>query len=462
MQKYEIGRELGTGSYGKVVLAKNKRNGEQVAMKQIQMANLPQVAREKTLQEVQLLRSLDHPNIVRLKDSFQDKNVLYIIMEYVDGGDLAQKIKNRGTKPFAEEEILHIFMQLTVALDYIHEKKIVHRDIKPQNVFLTSVGVVKLGDFGVARALEDTQDLCQTVIGTPYYLSPEVWNNAPYNSMTDIWSLGCILYEMCALKRPFTGRDAAQLLAMVIRGQYEPIPKRYSKEVKSIVDSMLNTNAAQRPSAGQILQVPFIRTRILGAIKANEAQLNTVNVIAPDAKGGKQSASKMGLKAAHRAQAGKSIEPATKGLPNLHVKDDRTCNLPLPPEEEAPRWAQRSNISRMTEVTVPVRQHDTNDYEDLQEATAKLHMSLSIPKGTLPPWAKGEDIPLDEGSLKLKLASVRETLEQKLGDQLFEMLYENIANEDDPNCAQFVDIMNESDPDIVEQMRELISLENIS
>jgi len=176
-----------------------------VAIKEIHMAALPQPAKDKAFQEVQLLRSLDHPNIVRLYDSVQEKGVLYIVMECVDVGGLAERIRNRGAKPFSEDELLSIFVQMTLAVACIHEKKIVHRDIKPQNVFLTRVGVAKLGDFGVSRALEDTQDMCQTVIGTPYYLSPEVWTSAPRGSMTDIWSLGCILYEMCALKRPFVG-----------------------------------------------------------------------------------------------------------------------------------------------------------------------------------------------------------------------------------------------------------------
>jgi NIMA (never in mitosis gene a)-related kinase len=193
MQKYEYVKELGSGSYGKVILVRNKRDGEQLALKSIELSKLPSESRDKALQEVQLLRSLDHPNIVRLKDSFQEKGILHILMEYVDGGDLAQMIKQRNSKPFSEEEIMNIFIQIILALQYIHEKKIVHRDIKPQNIFLTRVGVAKIGDFGVARTLESTQDLCQTIIGTPYYLSPEVWSNEPYNSQTDIWSLGCIL-----------------------------------------------------------------------------------------------------------------------------------------------------------------------------------------------------------------------------------------------------------------------------
>ena len=229
MNKYDCIRDLGTGSYGRVFLAKSKRNGEQFAIKEIQMTNLTAEEKDNAMKEVQILSTLSNPNIVAHKESFQEKGNLYIVMEYVDGGDLANKIKTRGNRHFVESDILRIFIQITLALQYIHSKNIVHRDIKPQNIFLTRVGVVKLGDFGVARSLQGTQDLCQTVIGTPFYLSPEIWSNLPYNGQTDIWSLGCILYELCALHKPFQGVDARQLFAAVMRGDYEKLPPRYRR-----------------------------------------------------------------------------------------------------------------------------------------------------------------------------------------------------------------------------------------
>jgi NIMA (never in mitosis gene a)-related kinase len=440
MQKYEFVRELGSGSFGKVILVRNKRGGEQLAMKEIQLTSLSPDAREKALQEVQLLRSLDHPNIVRLRDSVQEKGVLYIIMEYVDGGDLAEKIRQRSGKPFSEDEVLNIFVQLVLALQHIHEKKIVHRDIKPQNVFLTRVGVVKLGDFGVARALNGTLDLCQTVIGTPYYLSPEVWSNQPYNGQTDLWSLGCILYELCALRRPFTGRDAGQLFAQVMRGTFDPIPSRYGKNIKTLLEGMLNTTAAQRPSANDILQLPFVQTKIAAKIRENEAQLKTVNIIASEF----QNAARQQQQPIRRSVAKK---PNQQKLPKLQTQKRAEIDLPLPPDEDPPRWAARgSNPSRPNEIAVPPTSAEgPNEYADLMEATARLHSSL-----------KGE-VEVDEA----RVAELRSGIIAKLGDQLFAMLYRNIQQEDDPNCAQFVDIMTESDPDLVEGMRELIAMENV-
>jgi NIMA (never in mitosis gene a)-related kinase len=373
---------------------------------------------------------------VRLKDSFQEKGVLHILMEYVDGGDLSQAIKQRGTKPFTEEEIMSIFIQLVLGLQYIHDRKIVHRDIKPQNIFLTRVGVAKIGDFGVARALDGTHDLCQTVIGTPYYLSPEVWSNEPYNSQTDIWSLGCILYELCALKRPFTGRDAGQLFAQVIRGSFEPIPTRYGRNTRLLVEAMLTPTASQRPAASEIIQFPFIQARMAAKIRENEAQLKTVNIMGGDPP-------KVATRQKRASQAPpKRVE--TPKLPKLASPKPADVELPLPPDEEAPRWAQRGGPQlRVNEMVVATKEDGACEYADLVEATDRLQGSL---KG-------GPRV--DEA----RPVELRAALAGKLGKQLFTMLYGNIQREDDPHCAQFVDIMTESDPDVVELMRELIALE---
>jgi NIMA (never in mitosis gene a)-related kinase len=364
-------------------------------------------------------------------------------MEYVDGGDLSQAIKQRGTKPFTEEEIMNIFIQLVLGLQYIHDRKIVHRDIKPQNVFLTRVGVAKIGDFGVARALDGTHDLCQTVIGTPYYLSPEVWSNEPYNSQTDIWSLGCILYELCALKRPFTGRDAMQLFAQVVRGVFDPIPSRYGRNTKLLVDAMLTPTAAQRPAASEIIQFPFIQAKIAAKIKENEAQLKTVNIMLDDpAKVVARQKRTSQRRASQAPPPPKRIE-APK-LPKLMSLKPVDPELPLPPDEEAPRWAQRGGPQvRPSEMIVAAKEGGASEYEDLIEATDRLHGSLKC------------EAQVDEA----RPAELRAALECKLGEQLFAMLYGNIQSEDDPHCAQFVDIMTESDPDVVELMRELIALE---
>ena len=128
-------------------------------------------------------------------------------MEYCEGGDLYSKINRQRGKLFSELVILQFFVQICRAVQYIHERKILHRDIKSQNIFIAAPKqgrfVVKLGDFGIAKIMDGTTDYARTCIGTPYYLSPEVWENKPYNNKSDLWAMGCVLYEMSTLKHAF-------------------------------------------------------------------------------------------------------------------------------------------------------------------------------------------------------------------------------------------------------------------
>ena len=184
------------------------------------------------MQEAGLLKNLNHPNIVGYKESFLGNNTLIIIMEYCEGkllfqvsdnifeillvGDLAYHIKRALTnnKTFTEQEIFHWFIQICMALEYVHSRKIIHRDIKTQNVFLTGSKTIKVGDFGISKVLESTTQVAMTVVGTPYYMAPESCQSEPYTSKSDVWALGVILFELCTLKQPF---QADNLLGLVFK-----------------------------------------------------------------------------------------------------------------------------------------------------------------------------------------------------------------------------------------------------
>ncbi|KAH0786408.1 CAMK family protein kinase [Histomonas meleagridis] len=261
MQKYEQIRSLGQGGYGKAILAKNKENKQMFVIKEVRLTALSPKDREDALKEAKVLSSLKHPYIVEYTESFQERGCLYIVMGYADGGDLAKKIE-AARKPFAEDEILHDFIQLALAIKYIHDRKILHRDLKGQNVFLMKDGTIKLGDFGIARVLEHTFQVCRTQIGTPYYLSPEICQGKPYDTKTDIWSLGCILYELCTLKHAFEAGNMNQLLMNIVRGRYTPISSNYSQGLRSLVDRMLTKEPEERPTINQILSIPFIKEKL--------------------------------------------------------------------------------------------------------------------------------------------------------------------------------------------------------
>eukprot|EP01016_Furgasonia_blochmanni_P037671 TRINITY_DN4461_c0_g1_i5.p1 TRINITY_DN4461_c0_g1~~TRINITY_DN4461_c0_g1_i5.p1 ORF type:complete len:639 (-),score=39.67 TRINITY_DN4461_c0_g1_i5:980-2896(-) len=162
----------------------------------------------------------------------------------------------------SESKIVDWFTQICLAMKHVHEKKIIHRDIKSQNIFLTKEGNIKLGDFGIAIILSHTFDKAKTSIGTPYYLSPEIIERRPYSFKSDVWSLGVLLYEMCALKYPFQGESLISLGMRIVQGSYNPIPGHYTKELKDLIARMLNLDPERRPSVTEILESPLIQSRL--------------------------------------------------------------------------------------------------------------------------------------------------------------------------------------------------------
>ncbi|XP_009957932.1 PREDICTED: serine/threonine-protein kinase Nek2, partial [Leptosomus discolor] len=216
--------------------------------------------------EVNLLRELRHPNIVRYYDRIIDRSntTLYIVMEYCEGGDLASLIARcMEERCYLEESfVLRALTQLALALKECHRRSdggvTVHRDLKPANVFLDGKRNVKLGDFGLARILHHDTSFARTFVGTPYYMSPEQMNHMSYNEKSDIWSLGCLLYELCALLPPFRAYNQKELAEKKWEGKFRRIPYRYSEQLNELIKEMLNVKDYCRPSVEDILQHPLI------------------------------------------------------------------------------------------------------------------------------------------------------------------------------------------------------------
>jgi NIMA (never in mitosis gene a)-related kinase 1/4/5 len=164
---------------------------------------------------VLIFKCVRPPNTRTLRSIESD--TLHIIMEFCDGGDLLKRIKAQGDVPFKEDQVVSWFVQIALALKHCHDRKILHRDLKAENVFLSCGGtMLKLGDFGVAKALDKTSALARSCIGTPYYLSPEICQNKPYNNKSDIWSLGVLLYEIATLRLPFEANSWAALIPKIL------------------------------------------------------------------------------------------------------------------------------------------------------------------------------------------------------------------------------------------------------
>ncbi|CAL8392521.1 unnamed protein product [Boreogadus saida] len=262
MEKYEKLKKIGEGSFGKAILVKSIEDGRQYVIKEIGISRMSSRERQESRKEVAVLANMSHPNIVQYKESFEEAGCLYIVMDYCEGGDLFRKINSQRGGPFPEEQVLDWFVQICLALKHVHDRKILHRDIKSQNIFLTKHGAVQLGDFGIARVLNSTVELARTCIGTPYYLSPEICENKPYNNKSDVWALGCVLYEMCTLKHAFEAGNMKNLVLKIIRGSYPPVSLHYSQDLRSLLGLLFRRNPRERPSVGTVLQKPFLCCRI--------------------------------------------------------------------------------------------------------------------------------------------------------------------------------------------------------
>lgn len=221
------------------------------------MNKLKQKEKENSLNEIRILASINHMNIIGYKDAFYDQEIfaLCIVTEYADDGDLEKKInENKKIRCFfSETQIFTIFIQILNGLKSLHDQKIMHRDIKAANMLLFKDGFVKIGDMNVSKVMK--VGLINTQTGTPYYASPEVWNNKLYDYKSDIWSLGCLLYEMTSLKAPFRGTTMKNLFDKVMKGTYDPIPAHYSKHLSEIIKSMLMLNPQLRPDCDGILRM---------------------------------------------------------------------------------------------------------------------------------------------------------------------------------------------------------------
>lgn len=264
MDKFTKVRNIGKGNMGACALARNNEDGKYYVIKQVDLTRMNKKERQQSLNEARVLSSLRHPNIINYVDSFlaRKSDHLCIVMEFADGGDLNSRIKKNYGVNFRETQVLDWFIQVVLSLHYVHQRKILHRDVKTQNIFLTSDGQVKLGDFGIARTLSNTYDQAKTFVGTPYYLSPELILERPYDHRSDVWAAGVVLYELLTLKHPFNASDMKGLMQRILKVQYDPIPMMYSTEMRNLVPRLLVKDPAKRIRLSEILDLPLVNHRL--------------------------------------------------------------------------------------------------------------------------------------------------------------------------------------------------------
>lgn len=257
MEKYERIRVVGRGAFGIVHLCLRKADQKLVIIKQIPVEQMTKEERQAAQNECQVLKLLNHPNVIEYYENFLEDKALMIAMEYAPGGTLAEFIQKRCNSLLEEETILHFFVQILLALHHVHTHLILHRDLKTQNILLDKHRmVVKIGDFGISKILS-SKSKAYTVVGTPCYISPELCEGKPYNQKSDIWALGCVLYELASLKRAFEAANLPALVLKIMSGTFAPISDRYSPELRQLVLSLLSLEPAQRPPLSHIMAQPL-------------------------------------------------------------------------------------------------------------------------------------------------------------------------------------------------------------
>ncbi len=278
MENYEKLKSIGKGNYGKAILCRNKIDKQLYVLKSINIGEMSEDQVNSALMEVELLKSLKHPYIIKFINSFFYLKYLVIVMEYAECGDLSKIIKTQKkiNIPLREEVIMNWFVQLCFAVKYLHDRKILHRDLKLSNIFICGNGEVKLGDFGISKVLESTNAFAQSIVGTPYYLSPEICNKEPYSYKSDIWSLGCLLYELFTCNHVFEAKNISELCDKILKTDYKKISKVYSKESSNLVDLLLNKNPDERPDIDEILEMncllKYIKLNLIRQLSNNEKE----------------------------------------------------------------------------------------------------------------------------------------------------------------------------------------------
>ncbi|WCJ40035.1 mitogen-activated protein kinase kinase kinase 7 [Euphorbia peplus] len=257
--KYMLGDEIGKGAYGRVYKGLDLENGDFVAIKQVSLENIAQEDLNVIMQEIDLLKNLNHKNIVKYLGSSKTRSHLHIILEYVENGSLANIIKPNKFGPFPESLVAVYIAQVLEGLVYLHEQGVIHRDIKGANILTTKEGLVKLADFGVATKLTEADVNTHSVVGTPYWMAPEVIEMSGVCAASDIWSVGCTVIELLTCVPPYYDLQPMPALFRIVQDDHPPIPDSLSPDITDFLRQCFKKDARQRPDAKTLLSHPWIQ-----------------------------------------------------------------------------------------------------------------------------------------------------------------------------------------------------------
>ncbi|XP_035405564.1 serine/threonine-protein kinase Nek11 isoform X2 [Cygnus atratus] len=447
-RRYTIERKLGNGSFGSVYLVSDKKakQGDKLkVLKEISVGNLnPNETVEANL-EAQLLSKLDHPSIVKFYASFVERDSFCIITEYCEGGDLDFKIQEykQSGKVFTQRQIIDWFIQLLLGVNYMHERRILHRDLKAKNIFLKN-NLLKIGDFGVSCLLMGSCDLATTFTGTPYYMSPEALKHQGYNTKSDIWSLGCILYEMCCMDHAFSGHNFLSVVLKIVEGDTPSLPDRYPSKLNAVLSSMLNKNPLTRPAAAEILKIPYVDEQL----KNIQYKYTNMNVKDKGLNWQKEAAPifdavqrKVHLQTLQELSEVQKMTPRERmRLRKLNAADEKAKKLKQLAEEK-----YQENIKRMQEFRS--RNFQQLNVDVLHDTMNKVEMRDQVNSACL--------------NLQTMIPEDPQIAEEYYNDE-FESCSESSEEDEDVEASQTVSKTNHQDSDVEAMVKYLESVLNNS
>ncbi|ODQ77099.1 hypothetical protein BABINDRAFT_163830 [Babjeviella inositovora NRRL Y-12698] len=244
MERFVPIKVLGRGAYGKVILVRDAANQKLFACKQLKKASLMVGATAtRTMAEKNILASILHPNIVKLFYALQDQDKLYLILEYIPGGELFMHLQNKQL--LAEDVASYYAAEMALALYHLHRVGVVYRDLKPENCLLDARGHLVLTDFGLSKTSVDDENSCKSIIGTPEYMAPEVLRGEEYSFPVDWWSLGTVIFDMMSGKPPFTGNSHKAISDKILKNKIK-YPFYFSQDAQDMLNKLLNKNPSKR------------------------------------------------------------------------------------------------------------------------------------------------------------------------------------------------------------------------